>query len=76
MHCILAQQLCNTAGQMGYTTQNNNMYTILGDNNNDETTATNTTLTSVAAMNVAALLAENAMAAANSIQESVINAIN
>ena len=26
---IWAQQLCNTAGQMGYTTQNNNMYTIL-----------------------------------------------
>jgi hypothetical protein len=37
---LLAQQLRNTAGQMGYTMQNNNMYTILGDNNNDDTKAT------------------------------------
>ena len=78
---ILAQQLRNTAGQMGYTTQNNNMYTILADNKDDDTTATDTTLTNVATLNVAALnLAAqstgNAMAAANSVHESVINAID
>jgi hypothetical protein len=74
---ILAQQLRNTAGQMGYTTQNNNMYTILADNNDDdEMTATDTTLTNVATMNADTLSTGNAMAAANSVHESVINAIN
>jgi hypothetical protein len=73
---ILAQQLRNTAGQMGYTIQNNNLYTILGDDNNDDTTATDTTLTNVAELDVAALSTGNAMAAANSVHELVINAIN
>ena len=64
-------------GQMGYTMQNNNMYTILADNeDNDETTATDTTLTNVATMNVATLLTGNAMAAANSVYGLVINFIN
>ena len=53
------------------------MYTILANNkNDDETTVTNTTLTNVATMNAATLLTGNAMAAANSVHESVINAIN
>jgi len=76
MRCILAQQLRNKAGQMGYTTQNNNMYTILGDDDDDDTTATDTTLTNVAALNVAALSSGNVMAAANTVHESVISAIN
>jgi hypothetical protein len=61
---------------MGYTMQNNNMYTILADNVDDNTTATDTTLTNVAALNVATLSTGNAMAAANSVHESVINSIN
>ena len=74
---ILAQQLRNMAGQMGYTTQNNNMYTILANNeDDDETLATDTTLMNVATMKAATLLAGNAMAATNSVHESVINAIN
>ena len=72
---ILAQQLRNTAGQMGYTPQNN-MYTILGDNNNNDTTATDTTLSHVARMNAATLSTGSAMAAATTVHESVINAIN
>jgi hypothetical protein len=72
----LAQQLLNTAGQMGYTMQNNNMYTILADDEDDDTTATDTTLTNVAALNMAALFTGNAMATANFVHESVINAIN
>ena len=76
MRRILAQQLRNTAGQMGYTTQNSNMYTILADDDDDDTTATDTTLTNVAALIVAALLTGNAMVPANSVHEPVINAIN
>ena len=70
---ILAQQLHNTAGQMGYT-QQNNMYTILGDNNNDDTTETDTTLTHAATMNAATLLTGSALAAATTVHELVINA--
>jgi hypothetical protein len=73
--CILAQQLRNTAGQMGYTLQNN-MYTILGDDDNDDTTATDTTLTHTAMMNAATASTGNATTAATSLNESVINAIN
>jgi hypothetical protein len=72
---ILAQQLRNTAGQMGYTPQNN-MYTILGDDDNDDTTATDTTLTHTAMMNAAMASTGNATTAATSLHESVINAIN
>jgi len=62
---------------MGYTTQNNNMYTILADNkDDDEKTATDTTPTNVVTMNAATILTGNAMAAANSVHKSVINAIN
>jgi hypothetical protein len=37
---MLAMQLRNTVGQMGYAPQNQNMYNIFGDN--DDTTATKT----------------------------------
>ena len=74
---ILAQQLRNTVGQIGYTTQNNNMYTILADDeDDDETAVTDTTLMNVTTMNAATLSTGNAIAAANSVHESVINAIN
>jgi hypothetical protein len=57
------------------------MYTILGDDDDDNTTATDTTITNVAALNMAALnmaalLAGNAMTAANTVHKSVINSIN
>ena len=48
-----------------------NMYTILGDDNNDDTTATDTTIT-----NVAALMTGSTITAANTVNEAVINAIN
>jgi hypothetical protein len=51
------------------------MYTILGDDNNDDTTATATTLTYTAMMNAATASTGNANAAATSLHESVINAI-
>ena len=60
---------------MGYTPQNN-MYTILGDDNDDDTTVTDTTLSHVATMNAATLLTGSAMAAATTVHELVINAIN
>ena len=60
---------------MGYTPQNN-MYTILGDNDNNDTTAMDTTLSHVATMNEATLLTGSAMAAATTVHELVINAIN
>ena len=63
---ILAQKLRNTAGQMGYAPQNN-MYTILGDDNDDNTTATDTALTHTAMMNAATLSTKNAMTAANAV---------
>ena len=56
--------------------QNNNIYTILGDDDNDDTTATDTTLTHAATMNAVTLSTGNTMAAANSVHESVITAIN
>ena len=56
---------------MGYTTQNQNMYTILGDDNDDDTTATDNTIT-----NVATLTTGSTITASNTIHESVINAIN
>jgi hypothetical protein len=46
---ILAKQLRNTAGQMGYTTMNHNMYTSLDDNDDDDMTETDTMITNVAA---------------------------
>ena len=52
------------------------MYTILADNKDDDTTATDTMLMHVATMNLATLSTGNSMAAANSVHESVINAIN
>ncbi len=67
MRHILAQQLCNTAGQMGYTTMNHNMYTTLGNNNDDDTTATDTTITNMDALTTGA---------SNTVHELVINAIN
>ncbi len=71
---ILVQQIRNTAGQMGYTPQNN-MYTILGDNDDDDTTATDNTLTHTAMMNAATESTGNANTAATSHHESVINTI-
>ena len=68
---ILAMQICNTAGQMGYTPQHQNMYTILGDNEDEDTTATDTTIT-----NVAALTTVSTITASNTVQKSIINAIN
>jgi hypothetical protein len=64
---ILAQQLCNMAGQMGYTTMNHNMYTTLGNDDDDDTMATDTTITNVAALTTGA---------SNTAHELVINAIN
>jgi hypothetical protein len=75
MRQILAQQLRNTAGQMGYAPQNN-MYTILGDDDNDDKTATDTMLTHTAMMNAATTSTGNATTAATSLHESGINAIN
>ncbi len=69
--CILAQQLHNTAGQMGYMTMNQNMYASLGDNDDDDTTATDNTIT-----NMAALRTGGSITAANTVHELVINAIN
>ncbi len=71
MRRILAQQLHNMAGQMGYTTMNQNIYTILGNNNDDDTTATDTMI-----MNLAALTTGSTITAANTVHELVINAIN
>jgi hypothetical protein len=70
-HRILAQQLCNMAGQMGYTTMNQNMYASLGDDDDDDTTATDNTIT-----NVAALRTGGSITASNTVHELVINAIN
>ena len=50
---------------------NHSMYTILGDDNNDDTTATDTTIT-----NVAALTTGSTITAANTVHELVINSIN
>jgi hypothetical protein len=52
------------------------MYTILGDDYNDNTTATDNTITNVATLNMAALLTGNVMTAANTVHDSVINTIN
>jgi hypothetical protein len=68
---ILVQQLRNTAGQMGYTTMNQNMYASLGDDDDDDTTATDNTIT-----NVAALTTESSITAANTVHQLVINAVN
>ena len=46
------------------------------DDDNDDATATNTTLTNVAVLNMATLSTGNATAAANSVHEPAINAIN
>ena len=40
---------------MGYTAQNSDMYTILADNDDDDTTGADTMLTNVAALNMAAI---------------------
>ncbi len=56
---------------MGYTTMNQNMYASLGDDNDDDTTATDNTIT-----NVAALRTGGSITASNTIHELVINAIN
>ncbi len=71
MRRILAQQLCNTLGQMGYMTMNQNMHASLDGNNNDDTMATDNMIT-----NVAALRTGGSITAANTIYELVINAIN
>ena len=60
---------------MGYAPQNN-MYTILGEDDDDNTMATDTTLTHTAMMNAAAISTSNATTAASWLHESVINAIN
>jgi hypothetical protein len=67
----LAQQLRNMAGQMGYTTMNQNMYASLGDNDDDDTTATDNTIT-----NVTALKTGGSITTSNTVHELVINAIN
>ncbi len=50
---------------------NQNMYASSGDDNDDDTTATNNTIT-----NVAALTTQILITAANTVHQSVINAIN
>jgi hypothetical protein len=45
---MLAMQLQNMAGQMGYTPQNQNIYNIFS--NDDDTTATKTNTTNIAAL--------------------------
>ena len=52
------------------------MYTILGDDDDNDTTAMDTTLTHTAMMNAATASTGNATTAATSLHESVINAIN
>jgi hypothetical protein len=69
---MLAMQLCNTAGQLGYMTQNQNMYNVF-DNNND-TTTTKTTITNVAALMTESTLTGGQTAA--TIHASVVQAIN
>ena len=59
------------AGQMGYTTMNQNMYASLGDNDDEDTTATDNTIT-----NVAALKTGGSITTSNTIHELVIDAIN
>jgi hypothetical protein len=66
---MLAMQLCNMAGQMGYTPQNQNMYNIFGNNN--DTTAVNNKPTKLA---TGSSITGGHTAA--SIQDSVIQAIN
>jgi hypothetical protein len=65
-HHMLAMQLCNTAGQMRYTPQNQNMYNIFGDN--DNTTAADTKLTTSSSITRGHTMA--------TIQDSAIQAIN
>jgi hypothetical protein len=59
------------SGQIGYTTMNQNMYASLGVDDDDDTTATDNTIT-----NVAALTTGSSITAANTVHELVINAIN
>ncbi len=73
-HCILSQQLRNTAGQMGYAPQTHNMYAAL-DNNDDATTATGGTTTTLnaAAMTIGSILTG---AHTTAVPELIANAIN
>ena len=66
---MLAMQLRNTAGQMGYTPQNLNMYNIFG--NNDDTTATDNKLTKLTTWS-----SITGGHTGTTIQDSVIQAIN
>jgi hypothetical protein len=72
IRCMLAMQLCNMAGKMGYTPQNQNMYNIFGDDN--DTTATETKTTNIAALTTGSTITGSHTAA--TIQDLVIKAIN
>ncbi len=69
---MLAMQLRNTAGQMGYGPQNQNMYNIFGKEN--DTTATATKKTNIAALTTSSTITSSHTAA--TIQDLVIQAIN
>jgi hypothetical protein len=71
---ILSQQLRNTAGQMGYAPQTHNMYAAL-DGNDDATTATDGTTTT---LNMMVMTTRSTLmgAHATAIPESIANAIN
>ena len=71
---ILSQQLCNTAGPIGYAPQTHNMYAAL-DDDEDATTATDgiTTTLNVVAMTTGSTLTG---AQATAVCESIANAIN
>ena len=73
-HCILLQQLGNTAGQMGYAPQTHNMYAAL-DDGDDVTTATVGTTTT---LNVVAMMTGSTLTGAQTtaVPESIANAIN
>jgi hypothetical protein len=67
-HRMLAMQLCNMAGQMGHTPQNQNMYNIFGNNNT--TTATENKPTKLTASS-----SITGRHTAATMQDSVIQAI-
>jgi hypothetical protein len=69
---MLAMQLRNMAGQIGYTPQNQNMYNIFGDD--DDTIATVTNTTNIAALTTSSTITGGQTAA--TIQALVIQAIN
>jgi hypothetical protein len=65
--CVLAQQLCNTAGQQGYVPTSHNMYNVFADKEDTDTTAT-------AMTNIAAVMTGSTIT--GTIPALVANAIN